>query len=68
MIEIVFVVSGTGNIGERCVQQLLNNDVAVTLYTRSPSKVHTKFPQITSIVEGDYNDLTPLEKGIQGHT
>ncbi|KAI9492349.1 hypothetical protein BDB00DRAFT_828631 [Zychaea mexicana] len=67
MTEKVFIVGGTGHIGERCVQQLLNNNVHVTLYTRSPAKVQAKFPQ-AAIVEGDYNDLTPLEKGIAGHT
>ncbi|KAI9249761.1 hypothetical protein BDA99DRAFT_523575 [Phascolomyces articulosus] len=66
MTDKVFIVGGTGHIGERCVQQLLNNNVPVTLYTRSPSKVQAKFPQV-AMVEGDYNDFTPLERGIQGH-
>lgn len=67
MSEKIFVIGGTGNIGERTVRDLVNNGVAVTLYTRSPEKAQQKFPQ-AAIVQGDYDDFTPFEKAIPGHT
>ncbi|KAI8138279.1 hypothetical protein BJV82DRAFT_631713 [Fennellomyces sp. T-0311] len=67
MAEKVFIVGGTGHIGELVVKYLLDKGVSVTLYTRSPAKVEQQFPQ-AAIVQGDYDDLSPLEEGITGHT
>ncbi|KAJ8659894.1 hypothetical protein O0I10_004487 [Lichtheimia ornata] len=67
MTERVFVIGGTGNIGERVVRQLLENNVQVTLYTRSPTKAQAMFPNAT-IVQGDYEDLQPLGRALEGHT
>ncbi|CDS12754.1 hypothetical protein LRAMOSA04938 [Lichtheimia ramosa] len=67
MTEKVFVIGGTGNIGELVVRQLLENNVQVTLYTRSPAKAQSMFPN-AAIVQGDYEDLKPLGKALEGHT
>ncbi|KAI7884898.1 NAD(P)-binding protein [Lichtheimia hyalospora FSU 10163] len=67
MQERVFVIGGTGNIGERVVRQLLENNVQVTLYTRSPTKAQTMFPNAT-IVQGNYEDLQPLGSALEGHS
>ncbi|KAI8048592.1 uncharacterized protein B0P05DRAFT_480984 [Gilbertella persicaria] len=69
--ERVFIVGGTGNIGEKTVHDLLANNVPVTLYARNPEKVKSTFTvksELISIVQGDYNDLSPLKKGVEGHT
>lgn len=69
--ERVFVVGGTGNIGTKCVNDLLEHNVAVTIYARNPTKAKELFAQggdLVRIVQGDFTDLTPLKEGIQGHT
>ncbi|KAI8967061.1 hypothetical protein BDF20DRAFT_830116 [Mycotypha africana] len=71
--ERVFFVGGTGNIGAKAVNDLLENKVAVTLYARNPEKVDTLFKNyadsdLLKVVQGDYDDLTPLKDGIRGHT
>ncbi|KAG2193487.1 hypothetical protein INT47_005012 [Mucor saturninus] len=67
----VFIVGGTGNIGTKLVQDLLEKKVPMTLYARTPSKIESMFPNSTeliNIVQGDYSDLTSLETGIKGHS
>ncbi|KAI9485110.1 hypothetical protein BDB00DRAFT_89681 [Zychaea mexicana] len=70
--ERIFVVGGTGNIGATVLNDLVESGAQVTLYTRSPHKVVQKDSSSSSntptIVQGDYSDLTPLEKAIVGHT
>jgi uncharacterized protein YbjT (DUF2867 family) len=69
--ERVFVVGGTGNIGKRCVKDLLANKVAVTLYARNPDKANKLFTQGTdllSIVQGDFTDLSVLQESIKEHS
>lgn len=65
-IERVFIVGGTGNIGKRVVQDLIDNQIPVTLYTRTPSKVQSH--ALIQTVQGDFSDLSALKQGIQGHT
>lgn len=69
-VERVFVVGGTGNIGKRCVQDLIDNQVPVTLYARQPEKAVALFSNndLVKTVKGDFSDLTPLQEGIKGHT
>ncbi|ORX53093.1 NAD(P)-binding protein [Hesseltinella vesiculosa] len=68
--EKIFVVGATGNVGAETVKELLANNVPVTLYVRNPSKVKELFGQsdLISLVEGDFEDLTPIKQGIAGHT
>ncbi|KAI7865884.1 uncharacterized protein EV154DRAFT_532982 [Mucor mucedo] len=67
----VFILGGTGNIGIKLVQDLLEKKVAMTLYARTPSKIESMFPNSTeliNIVQGDFSDLSSLETGIKGHS
>ncbi|OBZ83256.1 Prestalk A differentiation protein A [Choanephora cucurbitarum] len=68
--ERIFVIGGTGNIGTKAVKDLLDNGVRVTLFARNPDKVKSLFSKIEliNIVQGDYNDLSPLKEGLKGHT
>ncbi|KAI8144909.1 hypothetical protein BJV82DRAFT_606665 [Fennellomyces sp. T-0311] len=68
--ERIYIVGGTGTIGTVAVKELLKKGVAVTLYARSPAKAQTLFPNEPNltVVEGDINDLKPLEESITGHT
>jgi uncharacterized protein YbjT (DUF2867 family) len=68
--ERVFVFDGTGSIGSQAVQGLLEKNIPVTLYARSPEKAEALFNSnsLVSVVQGDYSDLTALKIGIQGHS
>jgi uncharacterized protein YbjT (DUF2867 family) len=70
--ERVFVIGGTGNIGAKCVNDLLAKNVAVTLYARNPEKASAMFSQhnsdLVQIIKGDFVDLSPIQEGIKGHT
>ncbi|KAI8144878.1 hypothetical protein BJV82DRAFT_512614 [Fennellomyces sp. T-0311] len=68
--ERVYVIGGTGNAGTAAVKELLKNGISVTAYVRSPAKAQRLFPNEPNltIVEGDVNDLKPLEESIAGHT
>ncbi|CAO3651536.1 unnamed protein product [Cunninghamella echinulata] len=70
--ERIFFIGGTGNVGKKTVQDLLNNKVPVTLYARDPKKVSTLFPNyddsLLSVVQGDIQDLKPLQTALPGHT
>ncbi|CEP12493.1 hypothetical protein [Parasitella parasitica] len=69
--ERVFVVGGTGNIGVKAVNDLIENKVPVTLYARSPEKVASLFSRakdLVNVVQGDFQDLSPIKEGIKGHT
>ncbi|KAI7899298.1 uncharacterized protein BX663DRAFT_522122 [Cokeromyces recurvatus] len=74
IVERVFIVGGTGNIGRKVVNDLLDNNVAVTLYARNPVKVqdlfssHKNSKHLVNVVQGDYHDLSPIQEGIKGHT
>jgi uncharacterized protein YbjT (DUF2867 family) len=68
--ERIFIIGGTGNVGTKVVNDLLAKNVAITLYSRNPTKVNTLFPNAENlnVVEGDFNDFTNLKEGIKGHT
>jgi len=67
--ERVFIIGGTGNIGAKVVNDLLDNKIPVPLYARSPEKVASLFSSdLVNVVQGDYSDLSPLKEGIKGHT
>jgi uncharacterized protein YbjT (DUF2867 family) len=70
--ERVFIIGGTGNIGIKCVNDLLAKNIPVTLYARNPEKASAMFSHHTSnlvhILQGDLSDLSPIEQGIKGHT
>ncbi|KAI8339813.1 hypothetical protein BD560DRAFT_450776 [Blakeslea trispora] len=69
--ERVFIIGGTGNIGVKTVNDLVANNVPVTLYARNPEKVKTTFTtnnNLIQVVKGDYSDLSPLKEGVKGHT
>ncbi|KAG2219942.1 hypothetical protein INT45_010456 [Circinella minor] len=63
--ERIFVVGGTGTIGGVVVQELVKRGALVTVYARSPQKVQQD--KAITVIQGDYNDLTPLEQSISGH-
>ncbi|KAI9486946.1 MAG: hypothetical protein EXX96DRAFT_472886 [Benjaminiella poitrasii] len=72
--ERIFILGGTGGIGKKVVNDLLDKNIAVTLYARSSEKVNSLFTyhnnskELISVVQGDYNDLSPVKEGIKGHT
>ncbi|KAI7879496.1 NAD(P)-binding protein [Lichtheimia hyalospora FSU 10163] len=66
MSDKVYVLGATGNIGAEVMQDLLNSGVPVTAYVRNPAKV--KQHDLLTVVQGDYDDLTPFENSIGGHT
>ncbi|CEG83819.1 hypothetical protein RMATCC62417_17689 [Rhizopus microsporus] len=68
--ERIFIVGGTGTVGAALVRELLAKNVPVTLFARSSDKVNALFSNnsLLNVVEGDYNDLTPLKEGVKGHT
>lgn len=67
--EKVFVIGGTGNIGQKAVSDLLANKIPVTLFARSPEKVASLFSSdLVSVIQGDLKDLSPIKEGIKGHT
>ncbi|KAL9550579.1 hypothetical protein MBANPS3_004660 [Mucor bainieri] len=53
--ERIFVVGATGLVGSKTVQDLLANQVPVTVYARDPSK-------------GDFEDLSPIKEAVKGHS
>ncbi|KAF1801787.1 hypothetical protein V8B55DRAFT_1473983 [Mucor lusitanicus] len=70
--ERIFIVGATGSVGSKTVQDLLAKQVPVTLYARNPSKAAAMFPQadndLLKIVQGDFEDLSPLKEAVKGHT
>ncbi|KAI9304451.1 hypothetical protein BJ944DRAFT_266834 [Cunninghamella echinulata] len=72
--ERVFIIGGTGNVGQKTVEELLAKKIPVTLYARNPSKVANLFPkydgdnELLSVVQGDINDLAPLQAALPGHS
>ncbi|KAG2181084.1 hypothetical protein INT43_008666 [Umbelopsis isabellina] len=70
MIERVFVTGGAGNVGRKVVQELVDNYIQATVYTKDVAKAYDLFPYDCSLtfVEGDYNDMDAFAKAIVGHT
>ncbi|KAI9496719.1 hypothetical protein BDB00DRAFT_891370 [Zychaea mexicana] len=66
--ERIYFVGGTGGVGAKAIQDVLANNIPITIYTRRPEKSCFKdHPQVTH-VQGSYDDLTPFEQSIGGHT
>ncbi|RCH83409.1 hypothetical protein CU098_003547 [Rhizopus stolonifer] len=66
----VYVLGGTGNVGTKAVQDLVSHGVSVTLFARDPAKVKSMFAShahLVNVVQGDYQDLTPIKETIRGH-
>ncbi|ORZ15360.1 hypothetical protein BCR42DRAFT_416937 [Absidia repens] len=70
--EHVFIIGGTGNIGTKCVRELISKKIPVTLLARNPQKVSNLFPGVSSdalkVVQGDYNSDSVLKAALPGHT
>lgn len=70
--ERVFIIGGTGNVGTKCVQVLLNKNIPVTLLSRTPEKVAALYPGVKEdalkVVQGDYDSHDVLKAAIPGHT
>ncbi|CAO3593007.1 unnamed protein product [Absidia cylindrospora] len=70
--ERVFLIGGTGNVGTKCVRELISKKIPVTLLARDPEKVSNLFPGISNdtlkVVQGDYDSHTELKAAIPGHT
>ncbi|KAG2226988.1 hypothetical protein INT45_006395 [Circinella minor] len=71
--EKIFIIGGTGNVGQALVRSLLANpNVALTLYARSPAKLQELFGEQTDekvqVIQGDYVNQKPFEQAIPGHT
>ncbi|KAI9494259.1 hypothetical protein BDB00DRAFT_819438 [Zychaea mexicana] len=66
--ERIYFIGGTGGVGSKAVQDVLDKGYLITIYTRQPAKSTLNgHPQVT-LVQGDYDDLTPFEKTIGGHS
>lgn len=64
--KIAAVTGGTGFIGRRLVQRLVDEGYAVRVLMRSPSR-SVQLPPDVSVVIGDLSDpLAPLEQFVQG--
>ena len=66
--ERIYFIGGTGGVGSKAVQDVLAQDIPITIYTRQPEKSNYKDQPNVKLVQGDYDDLTPFEKSISGHT
>ena len=72
--ERIYLIGATGNIGKPLVHKLLTNPtVALTLHTRTSSKVQEIFGSDhpegkVTIIEGDYENQKPFQDSIAGHT
>ncbi|KAI9257166.1 hypothetical protein BDA99DRAFT_441526 [Phascolomyces articulosus] len=64
--ENIYILGATGRVGSVIVPELIKAGARVTVYVRSPEKIQ-KAENLT-VVQGDYNNLTPFEKTIGGHT
>lgn len=70
MSERIFVTGGAGNVGRKVVQELADNHVRTTVYTKDVVNAYDLFSNDCSLtfVEGDYNDMDAFAKAIVGHT
>lgn len=69
--ERIFVTGGTGKVGAKCVNDLLEANIPVTLFARNVEKVHTLFPNkggLVQVVQGTFSDLASIKEGVKGHT
>ncbi|KAI8145721.1 hypothetical protein BJV82DRAFT_601986 [Fennellomyces sp. T-0311] len=64
--ERIYLLGATGRVGSVILQELIQAGVQTTVYARSPQKVPAADNVL--VVQGTYEDMTPFEKSIQGHT
>jgi uncharacterized protein YbjT (DUF2867 family) len=65
--ERIFIIGGTGNIGQSLVKLLLSKNQNLTLYARDPAKVASLFPTVAT-VQGNLNNLDVMKEAVKGHT
>ncbi|CAM0140701.1 hypothetical protein VKS41_007960 [Umbelopsis sp. WA50703] len=65
----VFVIGGTGSIGNQLVRGLLEKGVSTTILARDPSKAASLFggSDLLNVVEGDYDNIENFKNTIAGH-
>lgn len=68
--ERIYILGATGNVGRVATLALLKNKVHVTVLVRNVDKAKELFPdqQNLTVIQGDYDDLTPFRNSIAGHT
>ena len=66
--ERIYFIGGTGGVGSKAVQDVLAQEIPITIYTRQPEKSNYKGQPNVTLVRGDYDDLNPFEKSVAGHT
>ncbi|KAI8086735.1 uncharacterized protein BX664DRAFT_336634 [Halteromyces radiatus] len=70
--ERIFIIGGTGNVGERTVKAIAAKKVPITVLSRDPSKAQSTFSSIDAslltVVKGGYDDLDTLKQVFPGHT
>lgn len=70
--ERIFITGGTGRIGIKCVTDLLDANIPVTLFARDVEKVKSLYPNhygdLVQVVEGSFDNLDPIKEGVKGHT
>jgi nucleoside-diphosphate-sugar epimerase len=62
----IFITGGTGFIGTRLTERLVNQGHNVVLLLRDPNKVSESYGAKASFVSGDLFDLDALKKGMAG--
>lgn len=66
MKNTILVVGATGMLGEPVARQLLMDGYEVRVLTRSPEKARVKLGNSFDFVKGDVEDLSSLEKALEG--
>jgi uncharacterized protein YbjT (DUF2867 family) len=64
--HMILITGGTGFIGSNLVRRLRNNDIAVRVLVRNPSKVQALKDIAVNIVEGDVSNKASLDKAAYG--
>ncbi|MEL6553799.1 MAG: SDR family oxidoreductase [Cyanobacteria bacterium J06621_11] len=59
------IFGATGTVGEKVVDQALEQGYAVTAFARKPAKLTIQHPNLT-LFQGDVMNLAPVEQAIQG--
>ncbi|KAI9251771.1 hypothetical protein BDA99DRAFT_521156 [Phascolomyces articulosus] len=66
--ERIYFIGGTGGVGNKAVQDVLDAGYKITIYSRQPEKSSFNNNPNVTFVQGDYNDFTPFEQSIKGHS
>jgi nucleoside-diphosphate-sugar epimerase len=62
----VTVFGATGGVGAQTVDQLLANGHTVTAYVRNPAKAPATWGEDVTVVVGELNDATAVDRAVQG--